>query len=386
MAVLAVPLFLSGCGAPGELVRKPAEGTVQVRATLPHGGFLDCGPEVVAAVLALNGKPADVREISEAICEKTRGGTSPLAIAGWMLKCGLRTRAAPGCPDATLRAALDAGIPAIAMVEIGPLTLHYYLIIGAPPGQVVCADYDGAVRVFEKEDFDRYWNRTHRYTLFVAPDVSGIPYSEDDYLRKLEEPPFPADFVDARTHYLIGLDYEQRKLTKLAKIEYGRAMQLDSRRVDAALALGNLHFQEGNVAEAERAFRFGSHAGGSCANNLAWLLSERLGRPAEAWEFALAAEAQSVRKSEPWLQALDTQGVVAMRLGKHAEALAAWRRGAEAIGDEERAKRAPYWAGAAKAAAAAGERAEATELLARAEKDGVDPAVAAEVREMLKRP
>lgn len=387
MAALAMPLFLSACGAPGERLETPPPGKVKVQASLPRGGFLDCGPEVVAAVLGLYGKPADVAEISEAICEKTKGGTSPLSIAGWMLRHGLATRAAPGCPDETLAAALDLGIPAIAMVEIAPLTFHYYLIIGAPEGEIVCADYGGAVRLFEKTDFDRIWNRTHRYTLFCAPDVSKIPYSEDDYLRKLDEPPFPADFVDARTHYLIGLDYEQRKLIKLAKIEYRRAIDMDSRRVDAALALGNIYFfQESNVVQATKAYRRGAHAGGSCANNLAYLLSEKMGDPEEAWPFAVAAEAQCVRGSESWFQALDTQGTVALKLGRPRDALAAWKRGAEAYGDGDMEKRAPFWAGAARAAIAAGERAEATELLRRAEADGVDPAVAAELRDLLRKP
>ncbi len=387
MAALAMPLFLSACGTPGERVEAPPPGKVQVQASLPHGGFLDCGPEVVAAVLALNGKPADVKEISEAICEKTKGGTSPLAIAGWMARQGLATRAAPGCPDETLAAALAAGIPAIAMVEIAPLAFHYYLVIGASEGEIVCADYGGAVRVFARADFEKIWNHTHRYTLFAAPDVSKIPYNEDDYLRKLEEPPFPPTFVDARTHYLIGLDYEQRKLIKLAKIEYRRAIDQDSRRVDAALALGNIYFfQESNVVQAIKAYRRGAHAGGSCANNLAYLLSEKMDEPEEAWKFALAAEEQCVRRSEPWFQALDTQGTVALKLGRPRDALASWKRGAEAYGDGEAAKRAPFWAGAARAALAAGDRAEATEFLSRAEKDGLDPAAAAEIRELLRQP
>ncbi|MEK7467475.1 MAG: cysteine peptidase family C39 domain-containing protein [Planctomycetota bacterium] len=387
MAALAVPLFFSGCGAPGEYVSNPPPGMVRVPATLPQGGFLDCGPEVLSAVLALYGKPADVQEISDGICEKTKGGTMPLALAAWAGRYGLRTLAAPGCPDATLAAALEAGIPAVTMVQLAPLTFHFYLVIGAPPGEIVCADYDHAVRLFKKSEFDKIWNRTHRYTLFIAPDVSAIPYDEKDYLSRLEEPPFPIDWVDARTHYLIGLDYEQRELFKLAKIEYRRAVDLDSRRVDAALALGNLYFfKEDNVGEAVNAYRRGAHAGGSCANNLAFVLSEKLGKPGEAWGFAKAAEAQCVRRSEPWFSALDTQGTVAMRLGRPRDAMDSWKRAADACGEAEREKRGPFLVQATRAAIAAGERAAAAELMARAEQDGVDAVALAELRELLKKP
>ncbi|KAF0241818.1 MAG: hypothetical protein FD180_4249 [Planctomycetota bacterium] len=385
MAALAVPLFFSGCGAPGERVASPPPGMVRVKATLPRGGFLDCGPEVLSAVLALYGKPADVALISEGICEKTKGGTMPLALAAWAGQYGLRTLAAPGCPDKTLAAALEAGVPAVTMVEISPLVFHYYLVIGAPSGEIVCADYNHAVRLFRKSEFDKLWNRTHRYTLFIAPDVSAIPYDENEYLARLEEPPFPPDWVDARTHYLIGLDYEQRGLFKLAKIEYRRAIDLDSKRVDAALALGNLFFfKDENTEEAVKAYRRGAHAGGSCANNLAFLLSEKLGKPGEAWEFAKAAEAQCVKRSVPWFSALDTQGTVAMRLGRARDALESWKRGAAAYGDADREQRGPFRASAARAAIAAGERSEATELLALAEQDGVDPAAIKELRELLR--
>jgi Tfp pilus assembly protein PilF len=387
MATLVMPLFLCACGVPGERIQLPPPGKVQINARLPRGGLFDCGPEVLAALLELNGKPSDVSAVSEEICEKTKGGTNPLAMAAYAARFGLRTRAAPGCTYETLRATLNLGIPAVTMVEFGPLTFHYYLVVGAPAGEIVCADYGGAIRVFSEEEFSKYWNRTHRYTLFLAPDVSHIPYSEDDYLARLKEPPFPADFLDGATHFLVGMDYLERKHVKLAKIEFERALDRDSRQVGAALALGNCYFEENDFQKAADSFRLGAHAGGACANNLAYVLSERLGKPEEAWAFAKAAEAQSVRLSEPWFQSQDTIGTVGYRLGKFDEAEAAWRSGAEAaVQEAQRTYRAGCWAGAARAAMAAGRKADATEWVARAEKDGLDAETLEALRAELKKP
>ncbi|MCE9583538.1 MAG: hypothetical protein K8T20_13715 [Planctomycetes bacterium] len=386
MTTLVMPLFLSACSVPGERIQPPPAGTVQVEAWLPRGGLFDCGPEVLSAILKLNGKPSDVAAISEEICEKSKGGTNPLAMAALAARFGLRTRAAPGCKYESLRAALSQGIPAITMVEAGPMSFHYYLVIGAPPGEIICSDYGGAIRRFTEEDFSKYWNRTHRYTLFIAPDVSHIPYSEDEYLARLQEPPFPADFLDGRTHFLVGMDYLERKHTKLAKIEFDRALDADSSQVGAALALGNLYFEEFNYRKAAEAFRRGAHAGGACANNLAFVLAEHLKEPEEGLEFAKAASAQSVRLSESWFQAQDTIGAISLRLKHFDEAESAWRGGAEAAGrEDQREYRAGCWAGAARAAMGAGRKADATEWLARAEKDGIGAEVAAEIREELKR-
>lgn len=374
-ALAAVPFFFAACSAPGTLVYPPPPGEVQVHVGLKQGGIFDCGPEVLAAILEINGKPADVDAISSEICEKTKGGTSPLMIAAYAARVGLQTLAAPGCPWETLRAALASGIPAITMVRIGPLTFHYYLVVGAPPGRVICADYGGAVREFTEEEFAGIWNLTHRFTLFVARDVSGIPYDELEYLRKLTEPPFPRDFMTGAGHAAWGAEYEGKGLILLAKIEYRRAIDMDSRQVRAALALGNLYAAEQDWKNAADAFRKGSHAGGSCANNLAYVLSEHLDDPERAWPFAQDAEKQSLPKSNPWFESFDTQGTVALRLGKNAEAEAAWRRGAEAAGEDRRAYRAACWAGAARAAMrqqAEGVR-RAGDYLERAKKDGLSP-------------
>ena len=385
-AVLAVPLFLSACGVPGTRLRELPPDAAQIHVNLQEGGFLDCGPEVLAAILELNGQPADIAEISRAVAEKSRGGTNPLHMVAYAASHGLRALAAPGASLRHLRAGLDLGIPPVVMVQVGPFTWHYFLVIGAPAGQVVCADYGKGGWIFTETDFVRMWDRTGHYTLFIAPDVSKIPYTEDDLLSQLDEPPIPFEGIDGATHLKFGLMYEKHGHKRLAKIEYERALAADSSQVVAALGLGNLLYGEGKFADAAEAFRRGAHAGGACANNLAFILTEHLGRHELARLWALRARGQSVRLSEAWFQALDTEALASYRQRRWKAAEDLWVQAAVAgTGNGRKAWRAACLAGAARAAAADGRPSDALDHLAGAVADGLAESEAASVRKEIAR-
>lgn len=382
-AVLAVPLFLSACARPYEILRDPPPGKAQVAAVLPEGGFADCGPEVLAAILALNGDPVPVKDISAEICEPGRGGTIPIRMAAYAAGRGLRALCAPCSRMEHLRAALDLGIPPVVMVRLAPLVFHYFLVVGARDGEVVFAHYGRQLTVMREPDFLRVWERTGRFTLFIGKDLTGIPWTRDDFFKSLDEPPIPFEPIDADWHAEFGLWYEKQGYVRLARIQYERALRKNPAQTRAALALGNLLYAEKKYGEAAEAFRHGAHAGGACANNLAWVLSEHFGRNDLAGLWALRAKHQSVRLSEPWFQACDTRATVAMRERDWALAESEWREAAEAaedLGGPRRAAAAAGWAGAARAAVARGDRLAALEWLNRSVACGLDAKTAEEIR------
>lgn len=372
-AVLAVPLFLSACGGPGERVSDPPPGLVRVRVDLPRGGFLDCGPEALAAVLRLNGQAADVKEISGKICDRASGGTTVADLATYAADRGLMPRPARGATIETLRASLERGVPPICMVNATPRTFHFYVVVGVVPGRVVVADYDGGVRIFSEREFAARWRGTGRLTVLIGPAevVRGIPHDEDAWLRELEaagEPAQPKESLSGQAHAALGALYEAKGFLKLAKFSYRFAVDRDPGQVGAALALGNLLYGEGKIEEAAGVFRRGAWADGSCANNLAWILSEHQGKAAEARAWARAAETQAVALSMPWFQSLDTQATIALRLGEPAEAAQCWEKGGDAIPAAPwtglGAQRESWYRRAAEAASAAG-RPEDADRLAR---------------------
>lgn len=369
-AALAVPLFLSACSPAWRHLDEAPPGAVQVAVTLPRGGPVDCGPEALAAIFALHGRPEDVDAISKLICDPARGGTNVLAMSLLAVDRGFQAAFAPGATLDLLRATLDTGTPPIVMVRLLPFALyHYFVVVGFQGDDVVCARQGGGVTLIARDRFLALWNGAARWTLVIAPSLKAF-FAHDAYhayLRQVPDSPIPFEVFDATYHYRWGTVFEEMGHPRLARIQYERALAKDPSFVAAALDLGNLHFRQGDPRSAVEAFRLGAHAGSACANNLAFLLSESFGRHDLAALWAQRARAQAVPGGELLLDALDTSATIAMKRKRFREAEEWWVEAASsALGAERLEFRRGCWAGAARAARAQGKGIEGRVYEARA--------------------
>ncbi len=71
---------------------------------------------------------------------------------------------------ARIRSEIDQGRPIIALIEVGPRTYHYVVIVGSTDQQVVVHDPARApFRVLAWADFDKSWAATGRWMMLVLP-------------------------------------------------------------------------------------------------------------------------------------------------------------------------------------------------------------------------
>jgi hypothetical protein len=71
---------------------------------------------------------------------------------------------------ARIRSEIDQGRPIIALIEVGPHTYHYVVIVGSTDQQVVLHDPARApFRVLPWADFDKAWVATGRWMMLVLP-------------------------------------------------------------------------------------------------------------------------------------------------------------------------------------------------------------------------
>jgi hypothetical protein len=75
-----------------------------------------------------------------------------------------------------IRSEIDRGRPLIALIEAGPRTYHYVVIVAATDREVVVHDPARApFRVLSWTEFDRAWNATGRWMLLVLPPAGFHP-------------------------------------------------------------------------------------------------------------------------------------------------------------------------------------------------------------------
>ena len=73
-------------------------------------------------------------------------------------------------PRAQIRDAVDRGRPLIALIEVGPRTYHYVVIVGATDEEIVVHDPARApFRVLRWDGFDRVWAAAGQWMMLVLP-------------------------------------------------------------------------------------------------------------------------------------------------------------------------------------------------------------------------
>lgn len=179
LPALALSAALCGCaGVPGWVVPvlPPYESFVTLPRplSLAEGQSYDCGAEALHAVLAYHGRPEPFETVRAELLLPGVEGTFPPTLAAAARRRGLRVNPVEGTYEA-LRAAIDAGRPAIAMVHIRGRIRHYLVAIGYHPDRewAVFEFYGGRKWLFTRAQLDRAWEPCGRLMLEFEPDPVG---------------------------------------------------------------------------------------------------------------------------------------------------------------------------------------------------------------------
>ncbi|MCI0370500.1 MAG: C39 family peptidase [candidate division NC10 bacterium] len=183
LPVAAGLLLLTACAGPSaEALRAavaaaPDAGSILSVPFFPQEEY-QCGPAALASILAYWGLAADPVAVAEAIYLPRLKGTLSLDLLLYAERQGFRATLLPASADA-LRAALRAGRPVIALLNVGSRlvpTWHYVVLVGYADGPRAFLAHDGRhrERVFPYDDFSWRWQASGRWALLVEPP-SGSP-------------------------------------------------------------------------------------------------------------------------------------------------------------------------------------------------------------------
>lgn len=132
-----------------------------------------CGGAAVAMVLRYWGERGVFPEDFAPLVGPGDGGiltgvlVSAVRDRGWQ---GLVVPEVDATARARLRSEVDQGRPLIALIEVGPRTYHYVVIVGSTDQEVVLHDPARApFRVLRWAEFDRAWAAAGRWLMLVLP-------------------------------------------------------------------------------------------------------------------------------------------------------------------------------------------------------------------------
>jgi hypothetical protein len=139
------------------------------------------------------------------------GGIVTSALASAVRDRGWQALVVPAVGEdahAQIRSEIDHGRPIIALIEVGPRTYHYVVIVGSTDQQVVVHDPARApFRVLSWADFDKAWAATGRWMMLVLPP-DGFSPRRDPALAPAPSPDLavPADVTPCRALVEHGVD------------------------------------------------------------------------------------------------------------------------------------------------------------------------------------
>ncbi len=132
-----------------------------------------CGGAAVAMVLRYWGDRNVFAQDFAPLIGAGDAGILTSALASSVRDRGWQALAVPVAGDtdhARIRSEIDQGRPIIALIEVGPRTYHYVVIVGSTDQEVVLHDPARApFRVLPWVDFDRAWTATGRWAMLVMP-------------------------------------------------------------------------------------------------------------------------------------------------------------------------------------------------------------------------
>ena len=146
---------------------------------------------------------------------------------------------------------------------------------------------------------------------------------------------FMKDPLTAEEHNNLGVIYEREGKNDLAIREYKSAVSMDNSLVTPLVNLGNVYFKQGEFTRAEKSYKKAlelDEANLEAANNLASLYIEIGKQYAEGLEYMLVAT-KNIETIPPY--ALDTIGVLYLKLGNNSEAEKSLIEACETVKDDE---------------------------------------------------
>jgi len=172
---------------------------------------------------------------------------------------------------------------------------------------------------------------THPVKLVLALLVLTIPLGG---CAALYSSLYTDDPLTAEEHNDLGVIYEREGKHDLAVREYKRAIAIDGSLATPLVNLGNVYMKEGEYTEAEKYYRRALDRDPKsidAANNLAALYLETGRDYSEALDILLAAAPQD----EMPAYALDTLGMIYLRLGETDKAREAFKEACLKAADDE---------------------------------------------------
>ncbi len=179
--LVSATVFLAGRGIAASAPRQP---DVHPLLDVPYVSQTPelCGGAAIAMVFRYWGErgvfPQDFATLSGA----NDGGILTSALVKAVRDRGWQSFVVPAGEDAAhtrTRSEIDRGRPLIALIEVGPHTYHYVVIVGGTDEQVVLHDPARApFRVLRWADFDRAWAATGRWMMLVLPPSGYRPHDD----------------------------------------------------------------------------------------------------------------------------------------------------------------------------------------------------------------
>jgi hypothetical protein len=140
-----------------------------------------CGGAAVAMVMRYWGERQIFAEDFSALVVPSERGIPTGALAAAVRDRAWQAVVLPVASDngrTRIRAEVDQGRPLIALIEVGPRTYHFIVIVGATADLVVLHDPARApFRVLPWAEFDRAWAVANRWLMLVLPPEGGRPAS-----------------------------------------------------------------------------------------------------------------------------------------------------------------------------------------------------------------
>ncbi len=193
----AVIVLLAGamlCVAERGVAAGAAQGDVHALLDVPYVSQTPqlCGGAAVAMVLRYWGKRDVFPQDFAPLVGAGAGGILTDVLASSVRDRGWQAHVVPPDADtarAWIRSEIDRGRPLIALIEVGPRTYHYVVIVGSTGQEVVVHDPARApFRVLRWAEFDRAWAATDRWMMLVLPpagfrrgeaEAAAVPESSD---------------------------------------------------------------------------------------------------------------------------------------------------------------------------------------------------------------
>jgi hypothetical protein len=138
-----------------------------------------CGGAAVAMVLRYWGERDVLPQDFASLVEPAGDGIRTSVLADAVLRRGWQAVPAGGhgnAPAAWLASEIDKGRPVIALVEVGPRTYHYVVVVSVTANDIIYHDPARApFRIVSHDEFDRQWEAANRWALVVLPAAGMAP-------------------------------------------------------------------------------------------------------------------------------------------------------------------------------------------------------------------